>query len=343
MQRTISDLTKKHSSASLIAILSLTPVLLLTSCSSPKLPLLPAATATNAPTYLPIQTYVAEPMGGSFVVHPSVVDFGATGWQTHRYWMAISTYPPNDNSREGPSIYFSEDGSVWTMPAGISNPIEAPDANWISSDPELFAGPDGQLICVWRDYNADYGATKIDSERLYYKVSSDGVHWSGRTLFLSTSGTSWHVFSPSVVYREKQFNIWTTNGNNILELRTGKSLTDLSDPVQCTFNHSFTAYHNSVRYFGNMFVAVIQNRSVSELRFAESWDGIHWAIGASPMLRLGPSGHWDDLWMYRADFAPNGSGGFDLWYSARGSAFPTAFRFGRTTITLNPPLSITTP
>jgi hypothetical protein len=291
------------------------------------------AFAANAPNYLPIPTYVDN--GGNFVVHPNVLDFGTDGFKGHRYWMAISTYPPNDNTREGPSIYVSDDGSNWTMPPGVSNPIEVPDATWTSSDPELFVGPTGQLYCIWRDYQSVNGT---DSERLYYEASLDGVKWSDRTLFLETSATSWRVYSPSAMYKDGLFYVWTTNDDNRMELRTGQYLTALSVPTLCSFDHVFEPYHNSVRYFSGRFAAVIQNKGVSELRYAESSDGINWTIGASALLGLGAKGQWDDLWMYRADFAPNGLGGYDLWYSARGSAYPTAFRFGRTTIALNPPL-----
>jgi hypothetical protein len=146
------------------------------------------------------------------------------------------------------------------------------------------------------------------------------------------------MYSPSAMFKDGLFYVWTTNDDNEMELRKGDSLEKLGSPVVCVFNHAFAPYHNSIRYFGGRLAAVIQNKGVSELRYAESLDGVHWTIGASALLGLGAKGQWDDKWMYRADFTENGKGGYDLWYSARSNAYPTAFQFGRTTITLNPSL-----
>lgn len=293
------------------------------------------ATAANAQTYLPIATYVNN--GGNFVVHPSVLDFGKSRFKGSRYWMAISTYPPNDNTREAPSIYVSDDGSNWKMPGGIKNPIEVPDKGWTSSDPELFVGPGDELYCIWRDYQRAAGG--VDNERLYYQSSPDGIHWKKRHLFLESSATSWRLYSPSAMFKDGIFYVWTTNDDNNMELRRGDSLELLGGSVICVLDHAFAPYHNSIRYFAGRYAAVIQDKGVSELRYAESLNGIYWTLGASSLLKLGTKGQWDDYWMYRADFAPDGKGGYDLWYSARGSAYTTAFRFGRTSIKLNPPLN----
>lgn len=300
-------------------------------------PILPSVSANNAPTYLPISTWVTGPdAGGSFVVHPSVLDFGSKPFNRHRYWMAINPFTPTQrNQVENPSIYYSDDGNNWQVPGGLTNPIDTQDPGWAFSDPHLFLGPGGALYCAYRMYGPNIAGAP-QGEKIYYRKSPDGVHWSDRVLFLQRSGEAIAkgLISPSIIYKNGRFWVYTSN-NLVLELRRGETLEALGDPVKLDFglSSSIPMYHNDEIYYNGKFRAVIQE-SVNDLRYAESFDGVKWSISA-PFLKTGAPGQWDDTWMYRASFTPTPTG-YDLWYSARGTGALTAFRFARVPMKVAP-------
>ena len=216
------------------------------------------------------------------------------------------------------------------MPFDLTNPIDTPPTGYNNSDPDLFLGPGGALYCVYRTYDIERTV-----ERLYYRASLDGVHWGGATMFLehASGGDQTYLVSPSVVYKDGWFYMWTSN-HFALELRTGQSLTALGEVIHCMFSAVGNWYHNDVIWYNNDFRAVIQN-GVLGLRYAESYDGITWSVAPANFLGLGAAGQWDDTWIYRATFTPTTTG-YDLWYSARGTGATTAYRFGRTQMTVTP-------
>ncbi len=301
--------------------------------ATPAVPVLPTVTAAHAPTYTPIKTYADQT--GSYVVHPSILDFGSTPWNGHRYWMVINPFTPTQHNRvENPTIYYSEDGDVWLEPPGISNPLDLPSSdNSALSDPHLFVGPNNTLYVIYREYGLNSSGQKF--EALYYRTSTDGVHWSARTTFLQSSGTVDynHLTSPSAVYKDGVFYLWDTDSFR-MELRMGSSLETLGAAQWCDFGpEPISKYHHDEIYYNGKFRSVIQEITEA-LRYAESYDGIHWSISPR-FLDLGSPGTWDDIWMYRATFTPTPTG-YDLWYSARGTGAETAFRFGRTKMVVTP-------
>lgn len=300
-------------------------------------PHLPRVSAQNAATYLPIATWVTGPdANGSYVVHPSVLDFGSQPFHGHRYWMAINPFTPTQrNQVENPSIYCSDDGDRWLAPGGLTNPLDTQDPGWAFSDPHLFAGPDGQLFCAYRMYGGN-AAGGPRGEKIFYRTSRDGVEWSDRVLFLQKSGgkRTNGLISPSILYKDGLFWVYTSNAM-VLELRRGETLETLGDPVRLDFGwkNAVRKYHHDEIYYNGKFRAVIQE-SVNGLRYGESFDGVRWSLSA-PFLQTGAAGQWDDTWIYRASFTPTPTG-YDLWYSARGAGAPTAFRFARVPMNVSP-------
>lgn len=109
--------------------------------------------------------------GSGETIHPGVYDFGrGNKWNGYRFWMANTPYPNNDVTLENPSIFASQDGQTWVVPAGVTNPIydyPSPDgALW--SDTDLIYDPVGnRLVLTYRDGN----------EKNYVATSTDGVTW----------------------------------------------------------------------------------------------------------------------------------------------------------------------
>ena len=68
---------------------------------------------------IPISTYD----GSGVTVHPAVLNLGNV-WNGYQYWLAITPYPKGNDDYENPSIYASNDGISWVVPAGLTNPIE---------------------------------------------------------------------------------------------------------------------------------------------------------------------------------------------------------------------------
>src|SRR5690349_7627397 len=75
--------------------------------------------------------------GSGQVVHPDVV-FLPHSWDNGqaRLAMAITPYPYGDAGRENPSLFVSEAGDTWAVPATATNPIVQPTAGYLS-DPAL--------------------------------------------------------------------------------------------------------------------------------------------------------------------------------------------------------------
>ena len=73
--------------------------------------------------YEKINIQITDYNGGDIFVHPAVLNIGEQ-WNGHQYWMAITPYPSGNDDFENPCIYASNDGIVWVVPNGLTNPIE---------------------------------------------------------------------------------------------------------------------------------------------------------------------------------------------------------------------------
>lgn len=170
--------------------------------------------------------------GSGQAVHPSVIDFtdhGLSTWNGHRYWMAMTPYPSSNSAYENPSILVSSDGETWSVPVGLTNPIDPSPASGHNSDPCLVydSGSD-TLYCFYRETNG--------TDYIRAKSSTDGVTWSSEAAVLSSTANT--LLACSVLHDGSTWHMWTVDSTaspNNIDYRTSSSpTTGWSSATTCT-------------------------------------------------------------------------------------------------------------
>ena len=96
---------------------------------------------------------IPDPYGYNQFNHPSIY-FNETGVFGHKWWMFVTPYAYSNDTLENACLYYSDDGLIWYVPPGVTNPIGTPieseyKSNAYGSDPY---GSDSHLI-----YNPNTG------------------------------------------------------------------------------------------------------------------------------------------------------------------------------------------
>lgn len=259
----------------------------------------------NPTVPLNIQTYD----GSNKPTHPKVLHF-ENGWAGHKYWLTYSPFPNNNNGYENPCIAYSEDGINWTSD-GISNPIEdVPREGYAAvgynSDPHLVIA-NGVMECWWRTHYKS--GTNAVSEVIYRKTSVDGIHWGEREeLFRSTDPVVISVLSPSAIYEDGIYKIWTVYKQETMryyESATGADWTHIRDinvdnpdypayklwhidVIHTDKGYEFVGcYHPTDNYDDNRYIY-----------YAISQDNITYSNRVL-ILTPGPAGNFDATELYR--------------------------------------------
>lgn len=291
--------------------------------------------AASAASYQATPTYD----GSGESVHPDVLYF-PLGWNGYRYWMAMTPYPNGDDTVENPSILASHDGNTWVVPAGLTNPIAAPDFVGYYPDPELTYDPEtGRVYCIWIGR-----MTEAATPSVLASYSTDGVTWAPKYELFAVEANE---VSPSAAIIGGEVWVWTPQktdaGPHKLWLRKGTTLDGSGTwaASECTFPtpDGLGLWHIDVADFGGQFIAVAafcaRNLSGTNARLhaMTSADGATWSVSAQPIIAP-TAGAWDGDLVYRACIVPRsdlpGSIG-DIWYSARAVSAGTAvWHIGRT-------------
>ena len=293
----------------------------------------------RAATYLDTPTYCFGAVGVDEALHPSVV-YRAAGWNGKKYWMAMTPYPDLDATWENPSILCSADGTTWTVPAGLTNPLDevgGPDHN---ADPELFWDATyTKLYCFWNYWdNPNYTVFRMES--------TDGATWTNKQAALTGAG---YIFvTPAILHDGTNYRMYvvdiTTNPNG-LKYRTCSTLDGTwSAPVTCTVNGipalrdmwHMSVYKNLAGAYTMLLTTCTVNVSgvAGRLGVATSADGITWTFQGETLL---PSvAGWDNSNIYRASAVQTGALTWDVWYSAysTGVSPNQAPHIARTTMTV---------
>lgn len=268
--------------------------------------------------------------GSGEVIHPDIY-YNASEWNGKKYWLAITPFPSGQSSYENPSILCSDDGNTWTVPVGLTNPIEAdPGGDDYNSDPELLVVSD-TMYCYYRQ-------TIGGNVTVYYRSSTDGVTWSDKTSVLT--GTAIQFVSPTIVHDGSQYVMFygdQTGGVFTLYRRVSANPTGpWTDPTQCyvpiAAGHNW--YHFNCHYEDGALYMFVTSEPVDQtdpLWFAKSVDGgNNWRITADPILEPGTTGTWDAGQLYRSTAVRTASG-FDIWYSGKNAG--GNWHIGRTSMT----------
>lgn len=248
--------------------------------------------------------------------------------------MAMTPYPALNDEYEDPSILVSSDGATWSVPGGLTNPINDGGLSPLhNADPELVL--DGStMYCFWTHTTAGGGTYKI--KRLQ---STDLVSWTNLTDVLT--GAGYIYVAPAICFFNGAWWLWyvdITTSPNTIKYRTASSLTGTwSSENSCTINnipsgrdpwHLAIYRHSSgVLMLFLVTCTVDVSGSAARVGLATSSDGITWTF-AYEVLRPSASG-WDDTAIYRASGYEKANSDFDLWYSAWNAS--NVVKIGRTT------------
>lgn len=277
--------------------------------------LLPSVPPYNPPTYALTPT----PDGTGQATHPSVVDFGATGWRGWRYWMGMTPYAWSEDDLENPSVLVSRDGFTWFVPPGLTNPIAPwPGGTRFNSDVDIAYDPDGdRLVCMWRE--ADVEDTALI--RFLVSTSSNGASWSApvEVFALSDVHPRW---SPALVrVASGDWRCFLFGGDLGAVITTSDpTSTDWSSPVLLTVSGAAmagTSWHGDVLHHEGRFWMLLNRRDPWALYPLSSIDGMAWVANGQALAAR--PGMWDAL-PYRPTIAASeGDAYVRVWYGAQGS------------------------
>jgi hypothetical protein len=269
----------------------------------------------------------ATAAGVHSAVHPSVVYF-PTGKGGYKYWMAHSPFRSGIQEHEDPCIVASNDGVVWEVPAGVTNPIEPKATRGYHNDPFLYwDAVDQQFVVLW-------GAVEDVASQwnLYGKTSTDGIKWSEKFKFNSrTVGTEAWGSCALARRSDGTWILWGVNAvpapNTIIYATAASNAlkTGAWTPANvCTFNHAIAEpWHMDIRRYGDeyvMLMCTVDSFGRHQLLFLTSNDGAAWSVDRQFPYAIGWNG--DSTFgsnYYKAGFVLGpwfGTGNIGrMWYS----------------------------
>lgn len=280
---------------------------------------------------------IPSTLGNGLTTHPSVVDFGnGEEWNGYRYWMAHTPYPGVKN--ENPSIAVSNDNITWVVPDGVQNPlVPPPGGEAYNSDVELVYISDTNRLRIYYRESGRYDGKNI----LYYIESTDGLNWSDAEISLKTD---FNILSPSIVYKQGDWKMWTVENKTAMHLRTstdGVSWSDYEYIYQPWENWSvwhigvYRDVNNRYHLLGSVWES--ENDKYSNYRpivYANSDDAVIWRAQEKPQLI--PSG-WFGGYLYRPTFLIDESKGereglpyVRMWFSGKEDDIADGWHVGYT-------------
>jgi hypothetical protein len=279
------------------------------------------AAVESGPMLAPLSLALATPDGSGQTVHPDFVAMPSEWSAAHQY-LLMTPYPNGNATYENPSIFAQSAPSIWTPPAGVTNPIATPRHGYLS-DPDAVAVP--ELNELWVYYR------QVEARNEIYVIrSTDGVTFS--TPRLVASAANHDIVSPSVVRRAPtDWMMWSVKSgggcgaaSTSLELRRSSNGLDWSPPekVSLAQGGGISPWHVDVQWIASRheFWAVFNGKTpgsctTAALFLATSPDGVTWKTFSSPILTRGASRELADV-VYRSTFAyDDRTDVIDFWYS----------------------------
>ncbi|MBD5227334.1 MAG: hypothetical protein HDS67_04700 [Bacteroidales bacterium] len=157
--------------------------------------------------------------GNSQNIHPKVLYF-PEGWSGWEYWMAYTPYPDGVVDQENPCIAVSHDGYKWTVPRGLTNPLDPQPSYGYNSDTHLVYREDrDELEIWWRDFNE---LTARDS--FLRRTSRDGVNWTPEERVLPFGAKrAMYRLSPAVMVEGDRYLVYYCDGRKVLKMFSGSN------------------------------------------------------------------------------------------------------------------------
>lgn len=294
----------------------------------------PAGTPNYSPSsFLTTPTYT----GVGQCLEPDVLFFPA-GWNSWEYWMAMVPLANGDPDArfENPSILVSHNGLDWSVPAGLTNPIQPQGTNQFNADSMLCMSADGlTMYCFWVITDTVTAANR----GVWVRSSTNGTTWSAASQVLTD--TTGNVVEPKVVYDPKAalFRLYTYNvaNNGLLQVRTSATPTSgYSAPTTCSLTvpgtrggggANFLWHYSILREPTGRYILSFCDQSNANSQggagwLASSWDGVTWTCATRSFLGSAP---WMSAGPYRPCIQQISTGLYGVWVSCQGTANHVGF------------------
>jgi hypothetical protein len=138
---------------------------------------------------------IPDPYGYNQFNHPDVY-YNASGVFGHKWWMFITPFPYSNGTSGNACLYYSDDGLLWHVPSGVTNPIGKPivsayDSNAYASYPDIVYDPITRKLMCYYVIGDVVGNVTIEDP----KVRT----YDGSTVSSEMNVTA-HGISPAVLY-----------------------------------------------------------------------------------------------------------------------------------------------
>jgi hypothetical protein len=292
----------------------------------------------NGDVYFPPVPLITPTYDGSGeAFHPSVYDAGegnvwpSTGSPQHRYWMAMTPYPNTNDAYENPSILVSDDRETWTVPSGLTNPIDPKPGTDHNADTEILHGQDDKLYVYYID-------TATTGYNMNVRSSSDGVTWSAETTLFNGS----YAACPTVFYDGSQYIMIYVDAEStpyVLRYRTcatpdgtWSAESSLSISGTPSGTHPWNIFARKIS--DGSYLALIHfppttdPQKTGSLYWATSSNGTTWTVSDVEI----DTGDYDFIagTIYRSCFVEVGSGEYWVWFSGLDELIQEARKEART-------------
>lgn len=188
--------------------------------------------------------YLVNYLGNSQNIHPKVLYF-EEGWNGYKFWMAYTPYPDGFTDAENPCMAVSDDGIVWKVPSGLSNPLAFAPVRGYNSDTHLVYDQAGdRLECWWREFDE---TTSLDA--ICRRVSTDGVHWEEKEVILPYSKDFPCRLSPAVWIEDDEYKLVYSDCSKLflITAKRGEEAQKWSSPVELPVDWGeLRAWHQDV-------------------------------------------------------------------------------------------------
>lgn len=261
-------------------------------------------------------------------VHVDVC-YASLGWNGYKFWMIFTPY--RSAQHENPNILVSNDGRNWSVPAGLTNPIDSLEnmsGRCYLSDPDLLFGKDGKL---WAFYRMDDDKKK--RELIFVKSSENGITWSPRDTIFDSNTES--CLSPAVIAEHGRYTMWYVDARanpNRLHKRTCRTPNGAwSESTVCNIPAlpALDIWHINVSKVKDQYYALVVTVPSgakglnARLWLAVSSDGNTWTLGKSPLLEeTKATADWDGATIYRSSgiwLKKDDKTRYGLWYVGKNS------------------------
>lgn len=252
----------------------------------------------------------------SEITHTSLINF-PNRWHGYKYWLAATPYPKGDSSKENPHIFVSNNLIDWSIPKGLTNPLDEIDTkktpnNYNSDTHLIYNEKKKHLELFWRYVD------KINNTiTIYYITSKNGIDWTDKQVSYYGVFKKSDMLSPAIIKEKDIYMLWYVDDDFKINYRESKDLKIWSNPtiVNISFENSkLASWHidiakNDGKY--EMLISAFERKSLRRnykdrknmsLYYSSSFDNINWTKAKVMIKPSNNKTRWDGRSLYRSSF-----------------------------------------